>query len=298
MGRTVACVTPAYNAGMSLPILQSTKAAASEADLLRLFLAAQARWAGHLAEPEPLEGAVAFCNPALRDARDANHVRDAQVPEGWTAAQVIDSVDAHFAARGSRCAYWVTNASAPPGRVEPLVGELASRGHAARRCDVMLLERAAGLHDVTAPAGVTVIPARASFRHARQLADEACAERGHPPAVAEGAMLHLDDPHWDALLALKDGRAVARAGVLAVGEVGLVEHVYVAAAHRRQGLGRLMMARVLEICARSLFRQVMLAVAPDDAPAKALYAKLGFRVFGQVTEHAAPFAVTAGTAPG
>ena len=32
-------------------------------------------------------------------------------------------------------------------------------------------------------------------------------------------MLHLDDPHCDAMLALKDGTVAGRAGVLAVGDI-------------------------------------------------------------------------------
>ena len=46
-------------------------------------------------------------------------------------------------------------------------------------------------------------------------------------------MMHLDDPHRDALLALKDSTAVGRDGVLAVGEIGLIESLYVAKAQKK-----------------------------------------------------------------
>ena len=112
-------------------------------------------------------------------------------------------------------------------------------------------------------------------------------------------MLHLDDPHWDALIALKDGTAVARAGVLAVGEVGLVEHVFVSPRFRRQGIGRTMMSRALEICARSLFKHILLGVAADNAPAVGLYRPLGFGRVGQSVSYrdAAAGSMTPPTVP-
>jgi len=69
--------------------------------------------------------------------------------------------------------------------------------------------------------------------------------------------------------------------VLAVGDAGLIDDVYVAPTHRRCGIGLTMMSRAMEICARSLFKHVMLTVRPDNAPAQALYARLGFVKIGQ-----------------
>jgi ribosomal protein S18 acetylase RimI-like enzyme len=89
-------------------------------------------------------------------------------------------------------------------------------------------------------------------------------------------------------IALRDGRAVARAGVLAVGDVGRIEHVFVSEPFRRQGIGRTMMARALEVCARSLFKHVMLCVPPDERPAAELYSRFGFRRIGQIVPYRPP----------
>ena len=70
---------------------------------------------------------------------------------------------------------------------------------------------------------------------------------------------------------------VGTAGVLAVGEVGLIEDVYVAEAHRGRGIGRTLVSRALEICARSLFKHVLLEVWPQNKAAVELYQKYGFR---------------------
>ena len=98
-------------------------------------------------------------------------------------------------------------------------------------------------------------------------------------------MSHLDDPHYDALLALKGGAAVALIGVLAVGEIGLIEPVFVAASMRRKGLGTMMLSRAMEICARSLFKHVMLSVLPHNQPAQMMYGRLGFQKVGTFTAY-------------
>jgi len=101
-------------------------------------------------------------------------------------------------------------------------------------------------------------------------------------------MLHLDDPHYDAMLALKDGAVAGRAGVLAVGDVGRIDQVYVAEAFRRQGVGRTLMSRALEICARSLFKHILLSCDADNVAANALYQQLGFQKIGELIDYRVP----------
>jgi ribosomal-protein-alanine N-acetyltransferase len=117
---------------------------------------------------------------------------------------------------------------------------------------------------------------------------EESAERYKTTQLADAQMLHLDDPHWDALLALKDGEPVAYMGVLAAGEIGRIDDVYVARAHRGKGLGALMLSRVLEISARSLFKHVLLSVNPKNGAAIGLYKKFGFAKVGEVVGYFRP----------
>jgi ribosomal protein S18 acetylase RimI-like enzyme len=166
-----------------------------------------------------------------------------------------------------------------------MVELLLSRGYQPVASNIMALGRIAPPAAANMP-DVKIIPARASFRHTRQLFEEDAAEK--TPQLAEANMLHLDDPHWDSLLAIKDGTPLAHMGVLAVGEIGRIESVYVARAHRRKGLATLMMSRVLEICARSLFKHVMLSVLPGNAVAIGLYERFGFRKIGQIINYLRP----------
>lgn len=271
---------------MPLPILQTTHDPAP-GDLIRLFHRTELHWCRHLGEEAALDAGVGISNPDLPKVWNANRVLDAAVPEGTSPAEAVREVDEHFAAVGVRCAQYTMNPSAPAALTSPLADHLLAAGWRVMTDDVLYLAGAPG-GVVREAGGLTIIPGRASYRHSRALADEVAAAFNEPQ-VAEAAMLHLDDPHYDALIALKDGEAVGRVGVLAVGDVGRVEHVYVTQSWRRRGAGRTLMGRALEICARSLFRHVMLSVDPDNAPAQSLYAQLGFRKIGAIVSYLAPW---------
>ncbi len=77
-------------------------------------------------------------------------------------------------------------------------------------------------------------------------------------------------------------------GVLAAGDVGRVDRLFLVPAPRRQGVGAVRLERALEICARSLFRHVLLAAAPGDAAAAGLAGRYGFRKVGTVVQYRAP----------
>ena len=271
---------------MPLPILHHPHEP-SPADLVRLFHQTEARWTQHIAHEHPLEVGTAYNNPQLARVYDANNIRDVALPQGLTPEQAFELVEGHYGARGTQCKYWVMNPAVDASLTAPMAEHLAGRGYQARPADILLLRRPAGSVRVAEPPGLTIIPARASFRHMRELAEEA-ASRWNEPQLADAKMLHLDDPHWDMLLALQAGKPVACAGVLSMGEVARIDDVFVAASHRRQGIGRAMMGRILDICTRALFRQIMLSTLPDNEPAQHLYRSLGFEKIGQVTAHFAP----------
>src|SRR6266571_4405104 len=229
---------------MPLPILNS-RHDPSQSDLVRLFHKTENLWAEHLATAEALDVGTAYTNPEIAEVWDANTIRDVALPEDLSAEDAFSQVESHYASKGTKCFYWTFNPSAPAQRTQPMIDLLLSRGHQAFSNDIMALQQALArpLADIT---GLKIIPARASFRHTRQLLEES-AMRYKTAQLADAKMLHLDDPHWDALLALKDGQPVAYMGVLAVGEIGRIDDVYIAKSHRRQGIGSLMLSRILEI---------------------------------------------------
>ncbi|MBC8107762.1 MAG: GNAT family N-acetyltransferase [Anaerolineae bacterium] len=266
----------------SLPILQSTAPAASPETLVRYFIQTERDYVRHLSEETPLDFGTAFHNAQLPKIHDANCILDAALPDGMSPADALTQAQAHFAEVGSTLWHWVMNPSAKSETTAPLAEYLQQSGFAPRTADLMRLDRVAT--KIVEVAGLKIIPSRASFRHARKLAEEA-SEIWNEPTLADAAMMHLDDPHWDSLIALRDNEPVAHVGVLSVGEIGRIDDVYVAKKYRRLGIGRTMMGRALEICARSLFKHVMLSVNPTNEAADNLYASLGFTKVGTVTSY-------------
>ena len=269
---------------MSLPIL-NTRHEASSSDLIRLFYKTETLWVEHVAEAEQLEFGTAYSNPSLNEVHEANLIRDVSLPDGISPQRVFEEVEEYYRSKDTPCYYWSLNPSQPQEPARPMVELLLSGGYQEIVSDIMSLGRVAPPPATEVP-GVKIIPARASFRHTRQLFEEDAADK--TPQLAEANMLHLDDPHWDSLLAIKDGEPLAHMGVLAVGEIGRIESVYVAKAHRGKGLATLMMGRVLEICARSLFKHVLLGVLPGNASAIGLYERFGFRKIGQISNYLRP----------
>jgi GNAT superfamily N-acetyltransferase len=261
---------------MSLPILPS-RPAVGIADLIRYYHRCELHWCQQIAEQTPLDVGTALVNASLAEVWDANVVFDAALPEGVSAADAVAEADAHFRSQGSKVCKWVPNIPAPQDRTAPLADHLLSAGFARHTHDIMHLSgQPAGV--IEEVGGLRIIPARASFRHARVLAEESAA--AITPQVADAFILHLEDPHTDGLLAMKGDEPVAFVTVLTIGEIGCITELYVAQRFRRLGIGRTMMSRALEICARSLFKHVFLSCEPQNGPAISLYRKLGFEKIG------------------
>jgi len=164
-----------------------------------------------------------------------------------------------------------------------MVEFLRARGFAPDPIDIMYLRRRLSGAGIGAADKLQVIPARASYRHAEAIARENVEELWPGlEQLVQARIRRLDDGHFEAMLALENGRAIAGLGILTVGEIGRIENVYVSKDWRRQGIGRLMMIRALDSCARSLFKHVFLSVDPTNAPAIALYQSLGFERIGQM----------------
>ncbi len=270
---------------MSLPLIDSRRTI-SHGDFLRQFAQAEERWTEHLGEGCVLEVGTAYSNPRLGGVFEANNIRQVCLPEGVDPGAAFEMVMAHYQERKARCAYWVMSASGPESAVRPMAEFLVGRGYRGHPADVMLWTGVRG-SAVSEAGALTIIPARASFRHVRVLAED-LAREWKEPQLAEAFMLHLDDPHWDALLALRDGEAAGYIGVLGLGEVGRIDQLYVAERFRGRGVGRTMLSRVLEICARSLFRHVMVSFSPDSVGAVDLYRNAGFERIGQTMAYVLP----------
>jgi ribosomal protein S18 acetylase RimI-like enzyme len=253
--------------------------------LLRLFDKTEFHLAQQLGDEEWLSAGAAFANVELASVADANHVRQAALPMGVSAEEAVGEVEKYFAARGTRCAYWVMNPAAEEERVRPLVEILIGRRWVGREREVMYLRE--GRMPEVQMAGMTIIPARASYRHARELAEQAAGDGEGWAERVEADIRRLDDPQCEGVLLLRDGQAIGRASVVTVGEIGRIEWVYVAQQWRRRGIGRALLSRALEMCARSLFKHVFAVVDPANTAGNRLLSQFGFQTIAAATTYQA-----------
>jgi ribosomal protein S18 acetylase RimI-like enzyme len=270
---------------MPLPILKSA-VSVSNADLVRFAYKIEVEWSRHLSVETQLDCGTAMVNPELKTVYDANQILDAAISPGTDAAAAFEEVERHFAVAGAVCHCWLLNPSLSADRTQPLADYLLGRGYLRYASDILHLPRLPQ-HPVLMAGDLKIIPGRASFRHYRALAEEDAA-RWNAPELADAAMLHLDDPRYEAMMALKDGRAAGVVGVQIIGELGGIQHVFVSEDFRRQGIGRTLMARALEICVRSLLQHILLWVDPENARARALYHSLGFEKIGELVVYSKP----------
>lgn len=265
---------------MALNVLPSSSAV-SDPGLVRLYAKALLHWLRHYADENDIEVGSAIINPDLPTVDEAHTLLDASIPADIGIETVLRQIDAAFAGARSSCARVMLRPELPEVDQRQYADAMALRGYVRNAVHVLLLEQMTGPMEQTRP-GLTIIPARASFRHAIALAQEMMG--GDPAQSAESLCLHLDDPHYDAVIALDDqGHAVASAGILAVGEAGLLRHLFVTPAYRRRGIGRLMLARAMDICERSVFRHVLAATPAGNEPLGRLLSSSGFRTVGDVT---------------
>ena len=118
-------------------------------------------------------------------------------------------------------------------------------------------------------------------------------ERAHLAAIAElerNAFVHPWSEKALEILCLEGGlgmvymqgdRALAYAGMQVVLDEGAITNVATHTDHRGRGLGRAMLSALLEEAKRMGVVTVTLEVRPTNAPAIALYERLGFTVVGK-----------------
>jgi GNAT superfamily N-acetyltransferase len=257
---------------MSLPVLP-TSSAVSGSDLLRYFLRTELDWAGHLAiDRTSLAAGTALVNEHLPAIPESNSVLEAAIPAGMDPAAAVGEVLRFFEGQNAVCRRWVPNS--PAADSPELAKELTGRGFT--RCQTMVL-RLAFSDDAQGPgtANLTIIPARAAYRHLMDLASAQAAERGIDAGQCQQAVAaHLDDPAVDALLALEGDRALGWVAVLPGGEVGRLAELWISPGARGRGIGTLLAHRAIDFCGRALFKHVLAAFS-DRATARLLQ-RVGF----------------------
>lgn len=264
---------------MKLSIL-SSQLALSQADYIRHYHKLKYELALSAGEPEQLEWGAAVVNPLLAQLGAANCIYDAALAGESSPQEVIASVDAFFNAKGTTCLNWALNPSQDAQQAQPLADALVAAGYQRRTDEILKLSHMQPPQDVPQ---LQVLPGRAALRHVRQLA---IARRGDETAQrVELALGRLDDPRYEDLTAMDQNQPVGRVAVLTVGDTGLVHDLYVLPDFRQKGIGRLLLARAIDICDRSQFKQVFLGIPESDQQARSFIQPFGFESVGQFVHY-------------
>lgn len=225
-------------------------------------------------EPETIDLGTAVCTPEFSRVFDANRVFHARIPTGMDAKAVWQSTHDHYARHGSRCWRIMPARLAPESETAPLIELMEGLGWREINFDILRLQKAPVLREPR----YRVVSARAAMKQYETFAHLAAASV--QPQLADVSLRRLDDPRYDALVALHDGKVVARAALMTSGEVGLIEQVRVLDEYQGKGLGRAVTEAAIELCIRSQFRYVVLTCEPGNTIAQSLYRSLGFEKIG------------------
>ena len=268
---------------MELPVAKQSYLPSSEA-LVRAVKHADVALAHTAAEPSALEGATAFTSAARPRVRSANFATELHVPDGWSADAVLDGVGEHFERAGAPCHALDSADAVWP---DELAGAAERRSYLARRKLVFLLQEYAEPAQRDTP--LQIIPARAAYAELRPFyRDMAVQQHGFGEAtadeLAETMFEWLDEPRLDLFLGRVDGRPVGVAGVLGLGQIGVINPAYTGPAHRGKGIGAALLAATIEHCQRASFDQVLLSRS-DGCPSIPLYERLGFARVAEYTRY-------------
>lgn len=234
-----------------------------ESAWLRQYRRAISIWCGHVAEEMAVASAAVYTSAALRGVSEANCVLG-----------TLGAADLQIALN------YFTQASAAPLAWYLAEGDAALPGLRDAPVGIWHLNRLEHSFPQTHP-DLTIIPARASFPHVGEIAP-AMRPDCPPEQAVEAAVSHLDDPRIDALLVLRGGKAVGYATVLSTGEAGFVMDYFVHSESRSRGYESPLTGRMLDICARSGFRDVYWPIPADDAAGQKYAAEIGFAHLGDV----------------
>lgn len=259
---------------MELPVVQQSDDAAPEA-LVRAVQRARTVLARTVAEETILAFGLAYTNGRRPGVRLANHVAEVDGDTGIGVGDVAAGIEAHFRERGATCHFVAGKAA----RLPPALADcLSVAGFAPRTRIVLAMARYRPLRR----ASLQIIPARAAYRELGSFYRTMAARE---PGAADDRRLaddltatwidRLDEPRLTLFLGRMGQRPVGAAGVLSLGNIGVIDAACTDPDCRGQGVAAALMAHTLDHCSRAGFERVLVERS-DGCPAIGFYRSLGF----------------------
>jgi len=260
---------------IELPIANESYHPTAEA-MVRAIHRAGGLLARSVAQETQLTGATAFSDPLRASVPCANFATELHLPSGFDAATILDEVTAHY---NHHSVPLHVLESANVTWPESLVSGMESRGFIPKTWRVFLLEHHKPPTQKRNTA-IQIIPVRAAYGQLHSffcsVASEALEVNEKDAArFAQTAIDHLDEPKLDALLARVDGQPIGIAGVVSLGQIGVLYNTYILKANRNQGVASALLNRLLDVCARSGMKQVIVDRA-DQCASIPFFKSIGF----------------------
>jgi GNAT superfamily N-acetyltransferase len=228
---------------------------------------------------ETLDNAVAHSSEEHPALAECNFVSDVLIEELQAEPEaVLRGVQAFFAERGTACHRWIP---ALQQRVETLETLLVPQGYV--REQTVALLRPPGPPAEANPR-VSMLPARAMRRACTAVLEERFAGEIRDEQV-EVHLQRLNDPQYDALVAMLEDRPAGFIAVHQVGEIGRIRDLHVMPAQRRTGVATAMLNYAIATAQRWLLRPICAQVSAEDAAGRALFTGLGFEAAGTLVRY-------------
>lgn len=246
----------------------------SDIDPIAAMHRANQAFHGQLVQTAPLDCGVAHFSSEF--GAMANQIRDVTLPDGWSMERAFELVQGFFGQFNHPCRIWAPTLEQP---AEPLEEFLEARGYAPSRRQVYALRP---WPELARGSDVRIVPGRA-VRQALAELTMGDPSRGSPEGrqLSTDMMLaRLNDPQFDVLVAMAEGRAVGHGYLLQIGPIAAVYNVYVSDEFRRRGIAQAIMHDIINTCRRLELRTVVLEVGQANTDAMALYEKCGFEPVG------------------
>jgi GNAT superfamily N-acetyltransferase len=139
--------------------------------------------------------------------------------------------------------------------------------------------------DLEYPVTVTILPARSAYKQTYGILHQQGVELG-VESWATAEILHLDDPHTDAFIAISRREPCAFVSMLTSGEVGVVQNLFVAPSHRLQRIGTRMMGCILELAGRAQLKHVFFPVSEANPGANHMAHLIAFATIAEWPSYA------------
>lgn len=262
--------------------------------LIRAIFSAAAVLARTAAQEEEIPqgaGALSYISPERQGVRSVNFATAVELPDNTSstdASTLVQAIDDHFTIHDAVCQMLYPRQAV----LKPVLAQaVQAAGYLPVRRRVFLLSRYRRPDSINE--NVQIVPARAIYpqldgfyQHMAKVEHQADDQRNARFTANYAATMidFLDEPRLEVLIARVNGKNVAAAGVLSLGQIGVLIPAWSDPQCRGQGIAKTLMTHLLDFCARALFTQVIIDRS-EHCTAIPFYQSLGFSPVAEFTKY-------------